>query len=47
MSKSLTLTRMLVTAAAMAGHFDAQQQPFIQLAGAPCATPPVLHCPDR
>jgi hypothetical protein len=49
MSKSLTLTRMLVTAAAavaMAGHFDAQQQRFIQLAGAPCATPPVLHCPE-
>jgi pimeloyl-ACP methyl ester carboxylesterase len=21
-------------------------QPFVQIAGAPCATPPVLHCPD-
>jgi hypothetical protein len=23
------------------------QEKFVQLAGAPCATPPVLHCPDK
>jgi len=41
--------RLLVTAAAVAGflgYADAQEQPFVQIAGAPCAKPPVLHCPE-
>jgi len=29
-----------------AAYASAQQPPF-QFAGAPCATPPVLHCPDK
>jgi hypothetical protein len=39
--------RLLVTVAAMAcaGRAGAQTQ-FVSIAGAPCATPPVLHCPD-
>jgi pimeloyl-ACP methyl ester carboxylesterase len=32
--------------AMFAGLVSAQSQPF-QLAGAPCATPPALHCPDK
>ena len=32
--------------AALAGYAGAQQQP-IQFSGAPCTTPPGLHCPDK
>jgi pimeloyl-ACP methyl ester carboxylesterase len=44
----LTLTKLLSFAVvvAFAGHADAQQQ-TIQFSGAPCTTPPALHCPDK
>ena len=45
---SRNLIRLLVAfgvAAALVGYARAQQQ-FVQFAGAPCAAPPVLHCPD-
>ena len=29
------------------GSIASAQQPFVQIPGAPCATPPVLHCPDN
>jgi hypothetical protein len=35
----------MVAVAASAGSANAQQA--FQFAGAPCATPPVLHCPDK
>ena len=37
---------VLGAVAAFAGLASAQQQPF-QFSGAPCATPPALHCPDK
>ena len=49
MNESFPRTRLFVMAAAVvavASHADAQQQSFVQLAGAPCVKPPVLHCPD-
>jgi hypothetical protein len=45
---SLRPIRTLVVSgfvAAFASTASAQQQ-FVELSGAPCATPPVLHCPD-
>jgi pimeloyl-ACP methyl ester carboxylesterase len=37
----------IATLLAAAGYARAQQQPqFVQIAGAPCDQPPVLHCPD-
>lgn len=39
----LTLTGILM---AFTGYASAQQQP-VRLAGATCASPPVLHCPDK
>ncbi len=45
---SLALIRILAIVGAVAafmGYARAQQQ-FVQFAGAPCAAPPVLHCPD-
>ena len=46
-SRNLIRPLLMVVAlvAAFIGHAAAQQQ-FVQFAGAPCATPPVLHCPD-
>ncbi len=41
--------RLMLTVSALAaftGHLNAQQQP-LQLAGAPCVNPPVMHCPDK
>ena len=48
MKQSLTMTRlmMMVGAVLASAGYAGAQQPFVQLAGAPCATPPVLHCPD-
>jgi hypothetical protein len=43
------MTKTLITTTAallMAGTAAAQQQ-FVSIAGAPCATPPALHCPDN
>jgi pimeloyl-ACP methyl ester carboxylesterase len=43
------LVKLLAVAAAVAafiGYASAQQANF-QFAGAPCATPPALHCPDK
>ncbi|HKV04137.1 MAG TPA: alpha/beta hydrolase [Candidatus Acidoferrales bacterium] len=37
---------LLAAVAAFWGYAGAQQQPFVQISGAPCAKPPVLHCPD-
>jgi hypothetical protein len=37
---------MVAAVVAIAGHLEGQQQSFVRLAGAPCDTPPVLHCPD-
>jgi hypothetical protein len=48
MNASLHLIGRLVMAGfvvAFASIASAQQQ-FVSIAGAPCATPPVLHCPD-
>jgi pimeloyl-ACP methyl ester carboxylesterase len=45
---SRNLIRLLAILGAMVvfiGHASAQQ-PSFQFAGAPCASPPVLHCPD-
>jgi hypothetical protein len=36
----------ILACAVCAGIFPAQQQNF-QFTGAPCATPPALHCPDK
>jgi Alpha/beta hydrolase family len=38
---------LVVMAAALAFTANASAQQFVQLAGAPCATPPVLHCPEK
>ena len=47
MRPSLNLTRVLTLAgAALACAGSAAAQP-LQLLGAPCVTPPVLHCPDK
>src|SRR5204862_3783170 len=49
MKESLNLIRllfMLCVVVTMTGTASGQQQP-IQLAGAACTTPPVLHCPDK
>ena len=49
MKKSLNSIRLLVITGAVAlftGYASAQEQ-SIRLAGAPCSTPPVLHCPDN
>src|SRR6202011_1675811 len=45
----MTFTRMLVTASAAAALMAcaSSQEKFVQLTGAPCATPIVLHCPDK
>src|SRR5258708_1477345 len=37
---------MAVAGAALASRATPQEK-FVQLAGAPCVTPPVLHCPDK
>jgi pimeloyl-ACP methyl ester carboxylesterase len=45
----LTLPRLLAVVAAgltLTSSANAQQQ-YVQLVGASCVTPPVLHCPDR
>jgi len=43
---SAGLLAVLGAMAAFAGYANAQQQPFT-FSGAPCATPPTLHCPDK
>jgi poly(3-hydroxybutyrate) depolymerase len=48
MNESLNAIRMLAmagAAVALMGYASAQQP--VRLAGATCATPPVLHCPDK
>jgi hypothetical protein len=40
----IKLPVMVAFSCALAGTASAQQA--VQLSGAPCATPPVLHCPD-
>jgi pimeloyl-ACP methyl ester carboxylesterase len=42
----IVLLAILGAVAVFAGYAGAQQQ-FVEFAGAPCATPPVLHCPDK
>ena len=47
--ESINLIRLLASVVAMmvfAGYAGAQQQ-FVQFSGVPCASPPVLHCPDK
>jgi pimeloyl-ACP methyl ester carboxylesterase len=44
-SSLIKLLVIVAAAAAFVGIAGAQQQSF-QFAGAPCAAPPVLHCPD-
>src|SRR5438876_2733394 len=47
MRHSFNVIRLLATIIAVAFTPSASaQQPF-QFTGAPCATPPVLHCPDK
>ena len=49
MKESLTCDGLFATAGAVllfAGYAQAQQ-PSVQFAGAPCAAPPALHCPDK
>jgi hypothetical protein len=49
MKKSMYVSRLLTLAGcllAFTGFASAQQQP-VRLAGATCASPPVLHCPDK
>jgi hypothetical protein len=47
MKQSIHAIRLLATIAGVAfTPFASAQQPF-QFAGAPCAAPPVLHCPDN
>jgi pimeloyl-ACP methyl ester carboxylesterase len=41
----IRLVAIFGAVAALTGYARAQQQ-FLQFAGAPCAAPPVLHCPD-
>jgi hypothetical protein len=44
--------RLLIRRLVMAGfavafaNIAGAQQPFVSIAGAPCATPPLMHCPD-
>jgi hypothetical protein len=45
-SRPLTRLAAMVVLAAASGGTASAQQPFVSIAGAPCATPPVLHCPD-
>jgi hypothetical protein len=37
---------LAIAAVAATPALAAAQQQFVQIAGAPCATPPTLHCPD-
>ena len=47
MNEPLTLTRLLMMAGAvLASGGYAVAQDVVQIAGAPCAAPPVMHCPD-
>jgi hypothetical protein len=48
MNASLPLVRLLAAAGLTAASTSiaSAQQPFVTIAGAPCAAPPVLHCPD-
>jgi pimeloyl-ACP methyl ester carboxylesterase len=47
MKQSFRAMRLLATIGVLAfTQSGSAQQPF-QFAGAPCATPPVLHCPDK
>jgi pimeloyl-ACP methyl ester carboxylesterase len=45
MKRYLRRIPIVVAVAAFTGYVTAQQP--VQLAGAPCATPPALHCPDK
>jgi hypothetical protein len=45
-SRHLIRLLTIVAVIVFAGYGSAQQQ-SVQFAGAPCATPPVLHCPDK
>ncbi|HXB73031.1 MAG TPA: alpha/beta hydrolase [Candidatus Acidoferrales bacterium] len=45
-TNSAGLLAVLSGVTAFAGYAGAQQQPF-QFSGAPCVTPPALHCPDK
>jgi hypothetical protein len=43
----IRMLAIIVGALGFMGYARAQQAPqFVQIAGAPCDTPPVLHCPD-
>jgi pimeloyl-ACP methyl ester carboxylesterase len=45
-SRSLVVLLVIGLVPAVTTPAIAQSQPAVQIAGAPCATPPVLHCPD-
>ena len=49
MNASLRLVRLVAIAgvAAASGGIARAQEQFVSIAGAPCATPPVMHCPDK
>jgi len=42
----IRILAMTAGVAAFMGYAGAQEQQFVQIVGAPCAKPPVLHCPD-
>lgn len=45
----MNLNRLLIVAGVAAAFVAGAgaEEPFVQMAGAPCAAPPVLHCPDK
>jgi hypothetical protein len=47
MKQSFNAIRLLATISVVAFTQSASAQQAFQFAGAPCATPPVLHCPDQ
>src|SRR4026209_713083 len=47
MPRTLPLRSFVLSCALMWPAYAAAQQTFVQIAGAPCVTPPALHCPDN
>src|ERR1039457_3493846 len=45
----MNLNRLLIVAGVAAAFVACAgaEEPFVQVAGAPCAAPPVLHCPEK
>src|SRR4029453_945746 len=46
MPRTLRLRSVVVACVLLWPAYAAAQQTFVQIAGAPCVTPPALHCPD-